>query len=247
MTMKILIIEDDAGVTELVARALESRWFEATLLSATCGEEGIALVQQELPDLVILDLMLPDIDGFQVLRRIRSLSNVLVVITTAKGEEDSRIRGLQDGADDYVVKPFSASELVARMKSLIRRREMTEATATLTAKKPSNIRRLRIDFQSQEVSVGNSFLKMGPRQYELLYLLVTNKGKAFNKREFMAKVFPENNVDDTRFVDVYIRKLREQLEEFPDEPKMILDEGTTGYKFVGSYIAAGEALKEVER
>ena len=243
--MKIIIIEDDPKIIEIVTRTLETKWFEVNLLSASHGEEGVELVKKEIPDVVILDLMLPDIDGFQVLRRIRSFSDVLLVILTASGEEDSRIRGLQEGADDYIVKPFSPSELVARLKSLVRRREMTETTAAVV-KKPSTGRRLRIDFESQEVSVGSSLLKMGPRQYELLYLLVTNKGVMLSKQVLMQKVFPENYESDTRFVDVYINKLREQLEEDPNIPKMILNEGTTGYKFVASYTIVREALKEME-
>ena len=241
--MKILIIEDNPKVTEIVARTIESKWFEASLISTCYGEEGVDLVKKDLPDIVILDLNLPDIDGFQVLQQIRSFSEVLLVILTASGEEDSRIRGLQEGADDYIVKPFSAGELVARLKSLLRRRETTELMAALT-KKPSTSRRLRIDFESQEVSVGSRLLQMGPRQYELLYLLVTNKGETLSKKGLMQKTFPENDESDTRFVDVYINKIREQLEEDPQKPQIILDDGTTGYRFVGSYTVVREALKE---
>jgi len=229
----------------MVARNLETKWAEVSLASTFYGEEGVELAKKELPDIVILDLILPDVDGFQVLRRIRSFSDVLLVILTAKGEEDSRIRGLQEGADDYIVKPFLAGELVARMKSLIRRREMTETTAAV-ARKPSTSRSLRIDFESQAVSVGSNLLKLGPRAYDLLHLLVTSKGTVLSKQVLMKAVFPENDESDTRFVDVYIKKLREQLEEYPDNPKMILNEGTTGYKFVGSYTIVREALKEME-
>ncbi len=132
--MKILIIEDDPKIIEIVARTLETKWSEVDLLSTFYGEEGVELVKKELPDIIILDLMLPDADGFQVLRQIRSFSDVLLVILTARGEEDNRIRGLQEGADDYIVKPFSTGELVARMKSLIRRTEMTETTAAVDMK-----------------------------------------------------------------------------------------------------------------
>ncbi|MFC2048055.1 response regulator transcription factor [Chloroflexota bacterium] len=243
--MKILIIEDDPKIIEIVARTLETKWFEVNLLSTFHGKEGVELVKKELPDIVILDLMLPDTDGFEVLRQIRSFSDVMLIILTAKGEEDNRIRGLQEGADDYIVKPFSASELVARMKSLIRRMEMTETTATV-ARKPSNSRSLGIYFESQEVSVGSKLLKLGPRSYELLYLLVTNNGEVVSKQVLMKKVFPETDENEPRSVEVYINKLREQLEENPDNPKMILNEGTTGYKFVGSYSTVREALKETE-
>ncbi len=178
--MKILIIEDNPQVIEIMAQTLETKWFEVDLLSTSCGEEGVELTRKELPDIVILDLKLPDMDGFEVLRQIRSFSDVLLIILTASGEEDSRIRGLQEGADDYIVKPFSANELVARMRSLIRRMEMTETTAIVTSKS-STSRNLRIDFESQEVSVGSKLLKLGPRNYKLLHLLVTNVGEVVSK------------------------------------------------------------------
>jgi DNA-binding response OmpR family regulator len=243
--MKILIIEDDPKIIEIVTRTFETKWSEVNLISTFYGDEGVELVKKELPDIVILDLMLPDTDGFQVLWKIRSFSDVLVVILTAKGEEDNRIRGLQEGADDYIVKPFSAGELVARIKSLIRRREMTETTAAVVMK-PSTKSKLSIDTTNEMATIGDKLLRMGPRQYELLYLLVTNEGVMLPKQVLMKKVFPENDGSDTRFVDVYIKKLREVLEEDPDTPKMILNEGTEGYKFVGSYSMVREALKETE-
>jgi len=237
--MKILIIEDEPNTTRLVALALTTKWVEVNLISTGYGEEGIELVKKELPDIIILDLRLPDIDGFEVLRQIRSFSDALVVILTARGEEDNRIRGLQEGADEYIVKPFSAGELVARMKALIRRREITKAMAGVAN------RQLSIDFANETATVGNKLLRMGPSHYELFYLLVTNEGKALSKQFLLKKVFPEHG-DDTRIVDVYIDKIRQQLEEYPNNPKIIIDDGTTGYKFVGSYSVVREALKETE-
>ena len=243
--MKILVIEDDHKIIELVARTLKAMWVEVDLSSTVYGEEGIELVKKELPEIVLLDLMLDDMDGFEVLRQIRLFSDVLVIILTARGDEDNKIRGLQEGADDYIIKPFSTGELVARMKSLIRRKDITEATAKV-AEKPST-RRLSIDFAKQKVSVGGSLLRLGPSAYELLYLLVTNAGEAVSKQVLMKKVFPENDENNPQIAEVYINKLREQLEEYPNDPKMILNEGTTGYKFVGSYSTVREALKEIER
>jgi len=241
--MKILTIEDDPTITRLVTLALTSKWGEVNLISTVYGEEGIELVKKELPDIVILDLMLPDIDGFQVLQQIRSFSDVLVVILTARGEEDNKIRGLQEGADEYIVKPFSTGELVARMKSLIRRREITKAMADVDKK--LSARQLSIDFANETATVGGKLLRMGPSHYELFYLLVTNEGVGFSKQALQKKVFPERG-NDTRIVDVFINKIREQLEEYPNNPKIIIDDGTTGYKFVGSYSVVREALKEGE-
>ena len=243
--MKVLIIEDDPNIIELVARVLKSMWVEVDLTSTVYGEEGLELTKKELPELVILDLMLDDMDGFEVLRRIRLFSDVLVVILTARGDEDNKIRGLQEGADDYITKPFSTGELVARMKSLIRRKDITEASEKVAVK--SSTRRLSIDFATQKVSVGDSLLRLGPSAYELLYLLVTQKDTVLSKKTLMKKVFPERgDTSDTTIVDIFIDKIREKLEEDPKNPRMILNDGTTGYKFVGSYSMVREALKETE-
>ncbi len=243
--MKILIIEDDTSVIQLVTEALQSKWVEVNLISTTYGEEGIELTKKELPDIVILDLRLDDMDGFEVLGKIRMFSKVLVVILTARGDEDSMIRGLQEGADEYITKPFSTGELIARMKSLIRRMEITIATPEADRKSPT--RKLSIDYANQTASVGGSLLRMGPSSYELLYLLVTSERSALNKKELMKKVFPERGDDaDTGIIDVYIYKIRESIEVDPEKPKMILNDGETGYKFVGSYSIVREALKEPE-
>ena len=239
--MKILIIEDDPSIIKVVTLVLTMKWVEVNLIPTGYGEEGVELVRKELPDIVILDLTLPDIDGFEVLQKIRSFSDVLVVILTARGDEDNRIRGLQEGADEYIVKPFSTGELVARMKALIRRREITKAMDEVTVRS----KELSIDFENETATVGGKLLRMGPSHYELFYLLVTNEGVAFSKQALQKKVFPERG-NDTRIVDVFINKIREQLEEYPNNPKIIIDDGTTGYKFVGSYSVVREALKEKE-
>ncbi|MFC2003747.1 response regulator transcription factor [Chloroflexota bacterium] len=233
--MKILLIEDDPKVVKIVTAVLEAKWFEADLISTAYGEEGVELVKKESPEIVIIDLMLPDISGFEVLQKIRGFSDVLVVVLTSKGEEDNRIRGLQEGADDYVVKPFSPEELVARMKALIRRREMTK-TRGKVAVKPSaedSKDRLSIDLSNRTVTVGGSLVKMDPDQYELFRLLVTNKGVALSKQALLKQVFPEKG-NDIKIVDVFINRIKEKLEENPNNPKIIIDDGTTGYKFVGS-------------
>jgi len=230
--MKVLIVEDNLEIIEIVAQTLELRWPEVTLLSTSLGKEGVELVKKELPDIVILDLGLPDTDGFQVLRQIRAFSDVLVVILTVRGDEEDRVRGLEEGADDYMVKPFSPGELVARLKAFIRRREMTETTAGV-ADEPSIRGKLRIDFTNQRVSVGDRLLALSPREYDLLCHLVTNEGVVLSNEVLLKEVFPDQS-GDIRFLDVYIRKLRERLGEEPDNPKMILNEGRTGYKFVGS-------------
>jgi len=231
--MKVLLIEDNSEIVDIVTITLQLRWAEVTLISTFLGNEGVELAKTEQPDLIMLDLGLPDIDGFQVLRQIRDFSDVPVVILTVRGEEMDKIKGLELGADDYIIKPFSPGELLARMKALLRRSSMSKTTGNVEGKSsvPSIKGKLRIDFTSGEVSIGDRLLKLGPREYELLHLLVTNEGTVLSKQALLKKVFPEHE-GDTRFVDVYINKLREKLGENPKKPQMILNEGETGYKFV---------------
>lgn len=231
--MKVLLIEDNSEIVDIVTITLQLRWAEVTLISTFLGNEGVELAKTEQPDLIMLDLGLPDIDGFQVLRQIRDFSDVPVVILTVRGEEMDKIKGLELGADDYIIKPFSPGELLARMKALLRSSSMSKTTGNVEDKSsvPSIKGKLRIDFTSGEVSIGDRLLKLGPREYELLHLLVTNEGTVLSKQALLEKVFPEHE-GDTRFVDVYINKLREKLGENPEKPQMILKEGETGYKFV---------------
>jgi len=231
--MKVLLIEDNSEIVDIVTITLQLRWAEVTLVSTFLGNEGVELAKTEQPDLIMLDLGLPDIDGFQVLRQIRDFSDVPVVILTVRGEEMDKIKGLELGADDYIIKPFSPGELLARMKALLRRSSMSKTTGNVDGKSsvPSIKGKLRIDFTSGEVSIGDRLLKLGPREYELLHLLVTNEGAVLSKQALLKKVFPEHE-GDNRFVDVYINKLREKLEENPEKPQMILNEGEIGYKFV---------------
>ncbi|MFC1906342.1 response regulator transcription factor [Chloroflexota bacterium] len=231
--MKILLIEDNSEIVDIVIITIQLRWPEVTLISTFLGNEGVELTKTEQPDLIILDLGLPDIDGFQVLSQIRDFSDVPVAILTVRGEEMDKIKGLELGADDYITKPFSPGELLARMKALLRRSSMSQTTGNGDDKLsvPSIKGKLRIDFTSGEVSIGDRLLKLSPREYELLHLLVTNEGVVLSKHALLKKVFPDQG-EDTRFVDVYINKLRGKLGENPEEPRMILNDGETGYKFV---------------
>ncbi len=231
--MKVLLVEDSPEIVDIVTITLKIRWPEVTLISTFLGKAGVELAKTELPDIIVLDLGLPDTDGFQVLRQIRDFSDVPVVILTVRGEETDKIRGLELGADDYIVKPFSPGELLARLRALLRRSLMSETTRKVGGKLsiPSIKGKLRIDFTSQEVSIGDRLIKLGPREYELLYHLATNEGKVVSNQTLLEKVFPENK-DNIKFLEVYMKKLREKLEEYPDKPETIVNEGETGYKFV---------------
>jgi len=228
--IKVLLIEDNLGIKDIVAIILELKWSGANLIHAHLGKRGVELARTELPDIIILDLGLPDITGFEVLSHVRRLSDVPVIILTARGEEKNKLEGLELGADDYIVKPFSSNELIARMKALLRRSQMTETTVRVVDKS-STKDKLRIDFSTEEVRVGGKLLKLSPREFELLSLLVTNEGKVLSNQVLLEKVFPEQK-DDVRFLKVYMNRLSEKLEEAPDNPTIILNEGGQGYKFV---------------
>ena len=229
--MKVLIVEDSTEIIDIVAQIIELRWPEASLVSTGLGERGVELAKKELPDIIILDLGLPDVNGFEVLRQIRRFSDVPVVILTVRGDEIDKIRGLELGADDYIVKPFSTGEFLARTKAVLRRRRMPEATAK-AAEKPFIRGTLRIDFQSREVSIGGRLMKLSPSEYSLLYELVTNEGQVLSKRMLLEKVWGPEHIDDTEYVEVYIKSLKETLEKEPGHPIMILDEGGIGYKLI---------------
>ncbi len=230
--MKVLIIEDTTEIIDIVSVTLQLRWPEVELISCSLGKRGVELVEKEKPDVVLLDLGLPDIDGFQVLRAIREFSNVPVVILTVRGEETHKIRGLEFGADDYIVKPFSPGELLARLKAVIRRYELTEQVGKSGSRAPVPTIRgtLRMDFTSQQVSVGDKLLRLGPREYELLHILVAADGKVVPDKTLLELVFPEDK-EDPRFLELYMKKLMEELEIDPEKPDIIAREGD-GYKFI---------------
>jgi DNA-binding response OmpR family regulator len=228
--MKVLLIEDDSTIIESVKITLQLRWPEANLISTFLGEKGIQLARQEHLDLVILDLGLPDTDGFTVLHQIRTFSDVPVVILTVMGDEMNVIKGLELGADDYITKPFSPGEFLARLKAVTRRSEPHESTNAV-GDKPYFRGKLRIDVSTQEVSVGGNILKLSPREFELLSFLEANAGKVLSNQVLLEEVFPEQS-NDVRFLKVYMNKLIEKLEEDPDTPKIILNEGGQGYKFI---------------
>ncbi len=231
--LKVLLIEDDSGIVESVSVMFQLRWPGVKLLSTMYGEKGVEMVQTEFPDIVILDLGLPDTDGFQVLRRIRSFSDVPVVILTVMGEEINKIRGLELGADDYVVKPFSPGEFLARVRAVIRRMHPTEATGKVGGK-PFIRGKLRIDFASQEVCVDDKPLKIGPREYDLLQQLVTNEGKELSNEVLLETISEPGEKLSAEFLRVLMKRLKEKMESETGHQNMIVNEKGTGYKFITS-------------
>ena len=231
--MKVLIIEDDPQIIETVALILELRWPEASLVSTFFGEKGVELVKKDPPDIVVLDLGLPDIDGFQVLRQIRTFSDVPVVILTVMGAEVDKIKGLELGADDYIVKPFSAGEFLARVKALLRRKEIPGKPVQVVGK-PFIRGKFRVDFTSGEVSVGDKLVKLTPGEYKLLYHLVLNEGMSLSNETLLEKVWGPEPKADAEYLKLCVKGLKGKLESEAGNPTMILDEEGEGYKFVSA-------------
>jgi len=223
----ILVVDDEQRMVRFIRLNLEHDGFR--VISAFTGSEAVDLVRNELPNLVLLDIMLPDIDGFEVLRRIRQISSIPVIMLTAKGEEDDRVRGLEGGADDYVTKPFSPRELVSRVRAVLRR---TEAPGTGASDVIEVDDRLKLDFNRREIWVEGELVKLRPTEYRLLYHLVQNAGWVVTHEQLLTKVWGYEYRDEPHYVRLYINYLRNKLEEDPSNPKYILTERGVGYRFV---------------
>ena len=222
----VLIIEDDRNTAALVALYLKRDGFRP--LTAENGEDGLALALEQRPVLVILDLMLPRMDGWEVCRRLRRQSAVPVIMLTARGEEIDRVAGLTLGADDYVVKPFSPGELVARVRAVLRRtRPQGEAAATVLAHAD-----VVLDLDKRRLTVGDRAVDLTPHEYALLKALMASPGRIFTREELLRHLYPDGEtVVITRVVDVHIGKLRQKVEPEPAKPRHILTVRGIGYRY----------------
>jgi DNA-binding response OmpR family regulator len=221
-----LIIEDDRNTAGLLRVYLEREGFD--VLTSVDGESGVALAERRTPDIVILDLMLPKLDGWEVCRRLRQKSDVPVVILTARGEEVDRVSGLTLGADDYVVKPFSPRELVARVHAVLRRTSRHDAN-----KKPRlSIGDLLLDLEKHQLSRSGRPVAITPHEFTLLQALMAAPGRSFTRDELLNRLYPHGEATVIeRVVDVHIGKLRQKIERDPAEPKHILTVRGVGYRF----------------
>jgi len=224
---KILVVDDEERMVRFIRLNLEHDGFQ--VLEAYRGAQAIDRLRTGLPDLVLLDVMMPDIDGFEVLRMIREISSVPVIMLTAKSEEDDRVHGLELGADDYVTKPFSPRELVSRVKAVLRRTEGTTGTIHGLLEVDD---RLKIDFDRHEVWVEDKLVNLRPTEYRLLYHLVQNAGWVISHDQILTNVWGYEYRDQPHYVRLYINYLRKKLEKDPTNPKYILTERSTGYRFV---------------
>ncbi len=230
--MKILIIEDSLEIIDAVSHTVELRWPDASFISTTMGETGIEMTRREQPDVVILDLGLPDITGFQVLHEIRSFSDVPLMLLTVRGDEIDKIKGLEMGADDYIVKPFSPGELLARIGTVLRRRQISRQRFYSDDK--TFIRgQLRVDFVSREVSIGDKPLKLSPSEYEILHQLIASENKLISRQELLGKLEDPAQETNLEYFNYCIKKLKETLESELGRLVLIVEDDGNSYKFIG--------------
>jgi len=224
---RILVVDDEERMVRFIRMNLEHDGFQVS--EAFNGKEAIQKIRDVTPDLILLDVMMPDLDGFEVLETVREVSQVPVIMLTAKGEEDDRVRGLELGADDYVTKPFSPRELVSRVKAVLRRTEGASGSMHGLIEVDD---RLKIDFDRREIWLEGKLVKLRPTEYRMLYHLVQNAGWVVTHDQLLTKVWGYEYRDEPHYVRLYINYLRQKLEANPSDPKYILTERGVGYRFV---------------
>ncbi len=226
----ILVVDDEVRISRMIRMNLEHDGYD--VIEANSGQQALDMVRSRMPNLVILDVMMPGLDGFETLQILREISQVPVIMLTAKSEEEDRIRGLELGADDYVTKPFSPRELMSRVKAVLRRSEGT-VSGSGTGEDVIHVDdRLKIDFGKREVWVDGELVKLRPTEYRLLYHLVQNAGWVLTYDQILTKVWGYEYRDETHYVRLYINYLRQKLEKDPSNPVYILTERGVGYRFV---------------
>jgi len=242
---KILVVDDEAVLTETIAYNLEQEGYQ--VITAADGSSALNAVHNEHPDLIVLDIMLPGIDGLEVCRQLRredDTATVPIIMLTAKSDEIDKVVGLEVGADDYVTKPFGRRELLARVRSLLRRADYPSVTEERLSSQESSVESqpvsrnkelvagpLRIDLASRWINCRGQDLELQPKQFDLLTYLVRNRGTVLTRDQLLHNVWGYDYAGDTRTVDVHIRWLREKLEEDPANPKFIQTVRGVGYVF----------------
>ncbi len=226
MAQRVLVVDDERTVTEVVERYLRREGFDVAV--AGDGEEALRLAREWEPDLVVLDLMLPLVDGLEVCRRLRKDTQLPIIMLTARGEETDRVVGLEMGADDYVVKPFSPRELVARVKSVLRR------AVSGPVQEPGGSMRfdgITINPQTRGVTVDSKDVHLTAKEFDLLLFMATYKGQVFTRSQLMDQVWDYTYAADSSTVTVHVRRLREKIEADPIRPRFIKTVWGVGYKF----------------
>jgi DNA-binding response OmpR family regulator len=228
VSQTILVVDDEPNLVDLIRMTLERENYH--VIEADNGYKAIQRLREELPDLVLLDVMMPEMDGLETLKEIRAFSNIPVIMLTVRATEQDKVRGLELGADDYIAKPFSHRELVQRIKAVLRRAEMAPAVPK------SDVviidKDLSVDFDKREVLVRGERVRLRPTEYKLLYHMVNNAGRLMTHDALLTKVWGREYRDDTQLLRLYITYLRQKIEQDPSHPHYILNERGLGYRFV---------------
>ena len=229
---KILVVEDEENILEAIKYSLTSEGFD--VYGAEDGEKGLEMARELVPDLVLLDVMLPKIDGFEVCRMLRKDMDLPVFMLSAKAEEIDRVVGLEIGADDYITKPFSMRELVVRVRNSLRRRSLASSENNSSdSKEIIKAGDLEIDLTSHVIKLSGENLEMKPREFDLLVMLASSKGRAFTRDQILERLWGHEYIGDIRTVDVHVRWIREKIEVDPGKPSRIVTIRGVGYRFDG--------------
>jgi len=226
MAKKVLVVDDEKLIVKGLRFSLEQDGMEVDC--AYDGEEALEHAKAKEYDMVLLDVMLPKLDGFQVCQQIRDFSSMPIIMLTAKGEDMDKILGLEYGADDYITKPFNILEIKARMKAIMRRSTPKESKS---AEKVIAVSDLKLDIESRRLSIAGKEINLTAKEFDLLELMVTNPGKVYSRENLLNLVWGHEYPGDVRTVDVHIRRLREKIEASPSEPKYVHTKWGVGYYF----------------
>lgn len=225
--MNILIVDDEPRIRDFVRMNLEIERY--SVIEASNGLEALEQLRENLPDLIVMDVMMPEMDGFETLRHVREVSNVPVIMLTVRQNEQDKIHGLDLGADDYIAKPFNPRELLSRIRALLRRSFMAAPARKTEIVVDSD---LKIDFTRREVMVRGKKVVLRPTEYRLLYHLVSNAGRLLTHETLLSKVWGREYRDEAHYLRLYITYLRQKIEADPAHPKYILTERGVGYRFI---------------
>ena len=226
MPKKILLVDDEPLILKGLKYSLEQDGYETE--SAMDGEEALEKFFSGSYDLILLDVMLPGVDGIEVCQRVRERSNVPIIMLTAKGEDMDKILGLEYGADDYMTKPFNILEVRARIRTVLRR---AGNVTPMEEKKIIRVRDMEVNLLKRTVKLGGEEVKLTAKEFDLLHLFITNRGRPFSRQEMLENVWKYDYTGDARTVDVHIRRLREKIERNTNQPEFILTKWKVGYYF----------------
>jgi len=227
MKKRILIVDDEVSILKFLRSNLEDKGY--AVISAANGEEALNTIERELPDLIVLDVMMPKMDGFEVCRRLREWSQIPIIMLSARSDEKDKVKCLDLGADDYIVKPFGASELMARVSAVLRRTKTADISPVRSSIASGD---LAINFAKRQITRAGAEVKLTPTEYALLQELAVNSGKVLTHTHLLNKVWGPEYRDEREYLHVFVRRLRSKLEPDPNNPIYILTVSGVGYQFI---------------